>query len=74
MTMESLSVCSKDRKLMWLPKNEVVDEALYLWYIQKRSQGISITGPIFREKAQIFHQQLHGDDAYLSSFKASTGW
>ena len=41
--------------------------------VQKRSQGIPITGPILREKAQLFHQQLH-DDNSSSSFEASTGW
>lgn len=30
MTMESLSVCSKERKIMHLPKNEKVGEALCL--------------------------------------------
>ena len=60
-TMESLSVSSKERKIMRLADDEKVDEAVYLWYVQKRSQGIPITGPILREKAQLFYQQLHGD-------------
>lgn len=71
--MESLLVCSKERKIMRLADDEKVDEAVYLWYVQKRSEGIPITGPILREKAQLFHQQLHGDN-YSSTFKASTGW
>ena len=72
-TMESLSVSSKERKIMRLADDEKVDEAVYLWYIQKRSQGIPITGPILREKAQLFYQQLHGDSS-SSTFQASTGW
>lgn len=72
-SMEILSVSSKQRKIMRLAEDEKVDEALYLWYTQKRSQGIPVTGPILREKAQMFHQQLHGDQP-SSSFHASTGW
>ena len=71
--MESLSVSSKERKIMRLADDEKVDEAVYLWYVQKRSQGIPITGPILREKAQLFYQQLHGNSSSLT-FQASTGW
>ena len=71
--MESLSVSSKERKIMRLADDEKVDEAVYLWYVQKRSQGIPIMGPILREKAQLFYQQLHGDSS-SSTFQASTGW
>lgn len=35
MKMECLSVCLKERKIMRLPKNVMVDENLYLWYIKK---------------------------------------
>ena len=72
--MESLSVCPKERKIMHLAKDGQLDEALYLWYIQKRSQGIPVTGPIMTEKAQMFYQQLHVDDDFSLSFKASAGW
>ena len=72
-SIESLSVCSNERKIMRLAEDEKVDEAVYLWYVQKRSQGIPITGPVLREKAQLFHQQLQCDKP-SSSFQASTGW
>ena len=32
-TMESLSVCPKERKIMRLAKDGQLDEALYLWYV-----------------------------------------
>ena len=54
-TMESLSVSLKECKIIRLTKDEQVDEALYTWYIQKRSQEIPVTGPILTEKAQLFH-------------------
>ena len=53
-SMESLSVCLKERKIMRLAEDEKVDEAVYLWYVQKRSQRIPVTGPILREKAQLY--------------------
>ena len=51
LSMESLSVSSKQRKIMCLADDEEVDEALYLCYVQKRFQGIPVTGPILREKS-----------------------
>ena len=33
-SMESLSVCSKEHKIMRLADDEKVDEAVYLWYIK----------------------------------------
>lgn len=42
----------------------------YLWFLQKRSEGIPLSGPIVREKAIQFNGKLKGD----SSFKASAGW
>ena len=68
--MKNLSV---PRTIMRLAENEKVDEALYLWYTQKRSQGIPVTGPILWEKAGMFHHQLHFKQP-SSSFYASTGW
>ena len=56
--MGSLSVCSKEHKIMCLADDEKVDKAVYLWYIQKSSQEILITGPVLREKTQL---QLHGN-------------
>ena len=42
--MENLSVYLKECKIMHHTDDEKVDEAVYLWYIQRRSQGILITG------------------------------
>jgi len=64
-SMKSLSVCSKERKIMRLAYDEKVDEGAYLWY---RLQGL-----FWGKEAQLFHQQIYGDNP-LSSFQASTGW
>ena len=31
--------------------NKMLDEALYIWFAQKRSQGVPISGPILTSKA-----------------------
>lgn len=71
-TMDSLSVSVKERKIMRLADDEKLDEAVYLWFIQKRSLGIPVSGVILNEKATQFHEQLHPDSE--KSFKASKGW
>ena len=50
--------------------NPGLDKALYLWFSQKRSQGLSICGPLLCEKALDFNKKLGGSD----SFVASKGW
>lgn len=61
---------SKHRKMMKKAKNEVLDEVLYCWYLQQRSSGQDICGPLLCEKALQLNKKIGGDDA----FKASNGW
>ncbi|KFD66823.1 hypothetical protein M514_20967, partial [Trichuris suis] len=61
--------CS-NRKIMKTPKLEGVDEALYVWFVQKRAAGIPMTGPLLCEKALEFNWRLGADP----DFKASQGW
>lgn len=68
--MESLDGRTKQRKTMKGAANEALDTALYLWFIQKRSEGVPLSGPIVAEKALFFNTKLNGDP----SFKASCGW
>ena len=42
---------------MQLAKEDKLEEALYLWFIQKRSQGTAIIGPLLAEKASELHQK-----------------
>lgn len=60
----------KKRKTMKMATNEKLDEAVYLWFVQKRCEGIPLSGPIIKEKAIQFNQKLEGD----TDFKASGGW
>ena len=63
-------------KVMKLGKDEELETALYLWFKQKREEGILITGAILQAKAREIHKQLsetRGDGAG-QEFTASSGW
>ena len=62
----------KERKIMRLADNEKLDEAVYLWFIQKRSLGIPVSGVVLSEKATQFYEQLY-PGASEKPFKASKG-
>lgn len=68
--MESMDGRMKQRKTMKGAANEALDKALYLWFAQKRSEGIPLSGPIVAVKALQFNTKLNGDP----NFKASDGW
>jgi len=48
-------------------------KALYTWFIQQRSSGSLISGPLLQKKAKHFSTQLNTEVAYRE-FNASTGW
>ena len=43
-----------------------------MWFLQERSRGTPISGPIICEKALQFYHELHGEEC--DKFKASPGW
>ena len=47
--------------------NPGLDKALYLWFSQKRCQGLSIFGPLLCEKALDFNEKLGGIDSFVAS-------
>ncbi|XP_023228602.1 jerky protein homolog-like [Centruroides sculpturatus] len=61
---------TSDRKVMKKSRNEEVEECLFMWFIQRRSCGQPISGPLLCEKAIFFNTRLNGDP----TFKASSGW
>ena len=71
-SMDNLSVCKKQRKTMRMADDDKLDEALFLWFVQKRSQGMPISGPLLCEKAIQLNSKLYGESA--PPFKASRGW
>ncbi|KAG8245417.1 hypothetical protein J6590_108198 [Homalodisca vitripennis] len=61
---------SRKRKSMKRPQDEKLEEAMYLWFIQRRTKGEPISGPLLCEKAIQINKKLGGS----ADFKASTGW
>lgn len=47
-----------------------LDEALSKWFLQKRSEGVPISGPMCAKQAEIFHKRLK----IKEPFNASSGW
>lgn len=45
-------------KVMRLGKNREHDEAVFLWFKQKRAEGVPVTGPILKAKAVDLHKKL----------------
>ena len=73
--MESFSVDSKSRKIMRLANDDDLDQALFLWFVQKRSQSIPISGPLLTKKALQLHALLCVNDMESApEFKAIKGW
>ena len=54
---------AKDRKL---------DEAMAIWFMQKRSEEVPILRPILMAKALEIHMKMYPSGG--EEFKASTGW
>ena len=72
-TMESMAISKKGRKVMRLADDGKLDEAVYLWFVQKRTQDMPVSGPILCEKAAQLHALLYKDDPE-PPFQASRGW
>ena len=60
-------------KVMKLGDDPELDKAVYIWFRQKRMEGIPISGPMLCEKAIDLYKTLH-KDAKESDFVASEGW
>lgn len=51
-------------------KNELLDDALLLWFNKQRELGTLLTGPILQSQALLLNKQMNGDP----TFSASVGW
>lgn len=60
----------KLRKTTRTAKDNSLEDAMFLWFSQRRSLGEPISGPLICEKALYFNEKLGGP----ADFKASTGW
>ena len=71
-TMESLDVSTKKYKVARLAEDVTLDKALYLWFVQKPSQNLPVSGPILCEKSKLMHAQIHNGES-VPTFPASKG-
>ncbi|XP_067140340.1 jerky protein homolog-like [Centruroides vittatus] len=55
---------------MRMAENQDLDIAVYMWFMQVRSQGQPISGPLICKKALEMNKKLGGN----ADFKATTGW
>lgn len=68
-TMDSADGVKK-RKVMKNAKDKELDDAVSTWFIQRRSLGEPISGPLLCEKSLELNKKLGGSE----DFKASAGW
>lgn len=61
---------SQKRKTTRTAKNSALEDAMYIWFTQRRSLGEPISGPLICEKAIQMNEKLGGP----TDFKASSGW
>ncbi|GBL99377.1 Jerky [Araneus ventricosus] len=61
---------AKFRKTLKSTDQTHLDAAFYKWFVQKRCEGLLLSGSIIQEKALILNSKLGGSD----DFKASSGW
>lgn len=64
------SKCLSERKSIKGSAFKELDDAMTKWFIQKRAEGVPISGPMCLRQAQNFHTQLQ----IKENFNASNGW
>ena len=55
---------TRSRKTLRAAFDDKLDEAVFLWFLQKRSSGQPISGPILCEKALHFNGLMGGNDRF----------
>ena len=61
---------SRKATVMKLGDDDKLDQAVYLWFKQKRVEGVPISGPMLSAKALQLSKGLHGE----TTFTASEEW
>ena len=74
-TMDGMEASKKGSKVMCLAHDDQLDKVIYmyLWFTQRRSQNMPISGPMLCEKAAQLHKTLHEGEG-LPPFLANRGW
>lgn len=69
----------KRRKVLRPNQSQALENALFMWFIQKRGREDPITGPLLCEKTLEFNEKLGGptyfkaSTSYLRNFKSHHG-
>ncbi|XP_051786742.1 jerky protein homolog-like isoform X4 [Erpetoichthys calabaricus] len=61
----------RKRKVMRAGDDQVLEEALYKWFLQQRLLGAPISGSLMIQKAKQLNSQINGSN---SKFRASSRW
>lgn len=61
-----------ERKTMHADRSGDLDDVLYKWFKQRRSEGVPITGPLICEKAKELHKELNMEVPYSFSSRCLT--
>ena len=72
-TMDSLTMSTNECKVMQIADDDKLDEALFLWFMHKRSQSLLVSGPVLCERAMEKHVQIQVGES-MPPFQASRGW
>ena len=68
-----MDMSKKGRKVMRLADDDKLDEAVYLWFTQKRSQDMPVSGPVLWEKAT-FIEMIHMSGCFTCPAIAWSHW
>ena len=71
--MDDFSLNKKAQKVMHHAEDSELDEAVYIWFVQQRSLGASVSGPVLCAKAVQLYDKLNGGET-VPPFQASKGW
>ena len=63
---------SSNRKNITQGKNDALEEKLYEWYLQRQNEGLPISGPLLKARAEELANSY--DCCASDGFKFSSGW
>ena len=64
---------AKKRCIVREAKFEELEKACYTWFMQQRSKGAPVSGPLLKEKAMQLFPSIYLESS-AQSFDASSGW
>lgn len=62
------------RRVMRKGDNDLLDAAIYKWFLQQHSRGLPVSGPKIKAKAAVFNKELCGSFRFASSEGWLSNW